>query len=98
VLVPAPLEFERIVHRNGTVRVYGYDFSVGRPRGGSLVRVRVEDRVLHVVDEQGRLIKSVPRNPEKEASQAPLRPRRNNADRQGVKDQPTSNRQTSTAT
>jgi hypothetical protein len=99
VLVPAPLEVERYVHDTGVVRAFRQTFSVGAHRRDELVRVRLEGRVLHVLDTQGRLIRSVPRDPSKEGGQIPVRAKRmTKADGEGVKHQPTPNRQTSTET
>jgi transposase InsO family protein len=98
-LVPAPLEVERYVHDTGAVRAFRQTFSVGRHRADELVCVRLEGRVLHVLDTQGRLIRSVPRDPSKEGGQIPVAAKRmNKADGEGVKPQPTPNRQTSTET
>jgi hypothetical protein len=53
------------------VRAFRQTFSVGAHRHDELVRVRLEGRVLHVLDAQGRLIKTVPRDPGKEGGQIP---------------------------
>jgi transposase InsO family protein len=99
VLVPAPLEVERYVHDTGAVRAFRQTFSVGAHRRDELVRVRLEGRVLHVLDTQGRLIRSVPRDPSKEGGQIPVRAKRmTKADGGRVKHQPKPNRQTSTET
>jgi transposase InsO family protein len=99
VLVPAPLEVQRYVHDTGAVRAFRQTFSVGAHRHDELVRVRLEGRVLHVLDAQGRLIRSVPRDPSKEGGRIPVRAKRmNKADEERVKHQPKPNRQTSTET
>jgi transposase InsO family protein len=99
LLMPAPLEVERYVHDTGAVRAFRQTFSVGAHRRDELVRVRLEGRVLHVLDAQGRLIRSVPRDPSKEGGQIPVAAKRmNKADGERVKHQPTPNRQTSTET
>jgi transposase InsO family protein len=97
VLVPAPVQVQRYVHANGVVRAFRQTFSVGTHHRDELVCVRLEGRVLHVLDTQGRLMKSVPRDPSKEGGQIPARAKRmTKADAGSVKHQPTSNRQTST--
>lgn len=79
------------------LRAFCQTFSVGAHRHDELVRVRLEGRVLHVLDAQGRLIRSVPRDPGKEGGQIPARAKRmTKANTGSVKHQPKSNRQTST--
>jgi transposase InsO family protein len=98
VLVPAPVQVQRRVWSNGLVRVANHVFSVGRHRAGSLVRIRVEERVLHVLDEQDRLIRTVPKDPDKQATYIQARPTRTTTRGNSVKHQPRPNRQTSTET
>lgn len=53
------------MHSNGIVCLARQVFSVGRHRAGTVVRIRIEERVLHVTDLDGQLIKSLPRTGKK---------------------------------
>jgi tetratricopeptide (TPR) repeat protein len=76
VLVAPPVEVERYVHDSGQVRAFRQAFTVGAQHRGELVRVRLEGRVLHVLDAHGRLLRSVPRDPSKEGGSIPARAKR----------------------
>ncbi|HZD70080.1 MAG TPA: hypothetical protein VFA45_14610 [Actinomycetes bacterium] len=71
-----PVEVERYVHDSGQVRAFRQAFTVGAQHRGELVRVRLEGRVLHVLDAHGRLLRSVPRDPSKEGGSIPARAKR----------------------
>jgi transposase InsO family protein len=57
--LPPAVEVDRLVNAHGCVNIAGQQVSIGSPRAGQRVRLRLDGILLHVIDEAGHVVRTM---------------------------------------